>query len=111
MPALGGIIGRDSDIILDWTLSQVKSHDRLFEAILHPSLPFQSALLMLRLSALPRVDYLTRVLPPSIISPALVQFDSMVLDAVVRKLRLPSSLSDEAQSTLRLPIRLGGWIS
>ena len=59
MPVLGGIVGLP-ELILEWTLTEVKSHSRLFDAIAHPSLPSQTALLILRLSALPRVDYLTR---------------------------------------------------
>ena len=107
MPVLGGIVGLP-ELILEWTLTEVKSHSRLFDAIAHPSIPSQTALLILRLSALPRVDYLTRVLPPSVIEPALMLFDTMVCHSVIRKLHLPSPLSDEAHSILRLPIRLGG---
>ena len=88
MPVLGGIVGLP-ELILEWTLTEVKSHSRLFDA-------------------LPRVDYLTRVLPPSVIEPALMLFDTMVCHSVIRKLHLPSPLSDEAHSILRLPIRLGG---
>ena len=65
-------------------------------------------MLILRLSDLPRVDYLTRVLPPSLIEPALMLFDTMTCQSIIRKLHLPSPLSDEAQSLLRLPLRLGG---
>jgi hypothetical protein len=108
MPTLGGIIGFDTQVMVDWCLAQVKLHDRLFSAIIHPSLPSQSALLILRMSALPRLDYLTRVLPPSVLNAAMVSFDAMVLQSVIRKLQLPSPLSDEAQSLLRLPIRMGG---
>ena len=38
----------------------------------------------------------------------MVSFDALVLQSVIRKLQLPSPLSDEAQSLLRLPIRMGG---
>ena len=72
MPTLGGIIGFDTQMMVDWCLAQVKSHDRLFHAIIHPSLPSQTALLILRMSALSTLDYLTRVLPPSVLNAAMV---------------------------------------
>src|SRR5690606_23795207 len=76
-------------------------------AILHPSLPAQAALL-LRYSAIPRLHYVSCVIPPNILRPSLQLFDSSVLTTIINKLHLPSPLPDVAQSILRLPIRLGG---
>jgi hypothetical protein len=66
-------------------------------------------MILLRMSAIPRLGYLTRVLPPRLTASHAATFDSLVLNNVIRKLGLPAALSDEAKQTLSLPIRLGGF--
>ena len=57
---------------------------------------------------LPRLNYWTRALPPKTVAPAAKSFDDLVLGTALRKLGLRSPLPDEAQTLLKLPVRLGG---
>jgi hypothetical protein len=64
---------------------------------------------LLRSCALPRLNYLSRVLPPAITRDTLVKFDHEVISTVYRKLNMrPTSLTAAQLKHLRLPIRMGG---
>ena len=77
----------------------------LLAAVAHPLMPSQIAVLLLRYCAVPRMSYLTRVTPPSIIMPALEQFDAAIQQAAAAKLHLPASV---ATDIITRPIRFGG---
>ena len=55
------------------------------------------------------MGYLSRVVPPRLLRPHAIDFDTMVMDTCVQKLSLPSPLPPAAQFTLNLPVRLGGF--
>jgi hypothetical protein len=57
METLGGIIGFDREIISNWCNTVVNSHNKFFDLLLHPSLSTQTAMLLLRYSALPRLHF------------------------------------------------------
>lgn len=109
METLGAPVGADCKEVGEILSRKVESHQNFFENILHPKLPVQVALLLLRKSAIPAMGYLTRVVPPSRLAPHAAAFDARVLRTVVTKLDLPSPLPDVARDTLLLPIRLGGF--
>jgi hypothetical protein len=107
METLGGRIGvytssKDGKFVDD----AVTSHSRLFHVISH--LPSPVALRLLRVCALPRMNYLSRVLPPSITSPALKRFDDMIMKTLSMATDLPSPLPESTVEQIRMPIRKGG---
>ena len=72
-------------------------------------MPIQVAFVLLRMSVIPRLGYLTRVLPPRLMTIHAAKFDSLVLGTVISKLGLPDPIPNEAKLTLSLPVRLGGF--
>ena len=56
---------------------------------LHPALPVQ-------LCAIPRMNYLTRVVRPDLLRPACEYFDKKVFETASTKLGLPSTITNEA---------------
>jgi hypothetical protein len=104
---LGAPIGNDHEAARAWALDQIRSDNALFKAM--ELLPAQSALLLLRSCALPRVNYLTRALPPGITRPAMEVFDAFVEETSLKIMGLDHQLSPAAQKQLRLPTRLGGF--
>ena len=95
--------------IHEWLERHIAAHQPLLDTIVHPELPAQVAMLLLRLSVVPLLGYLTRVIRPSLLAPHAKRFDEMVLDTAQRKFALPSPLPDAAVLTLTQPIRSGGF--
>ena len=109
MQTLGVLVGSGDKEINTWLADRVSDHKRYFDLILHPDLPVQIAMLLLRLSAVPMMGYLSRTVTPRLLRPHAIAFDTMVMDTCIQKLSLPSPLPHAAQFTLNLPIRLGGF--
>jgi len=105
MLTLGMLVGSGDQEIDAWLADRVTNHKRYFDLILHPELPVQIAMLLMRLSAVPQMGYLSRVVPPRLLRRHAVAFDNMVMAACVQKLTLPSPLPIAAQFTLNLPIK------
>ena len=108
MECLGTIVGLDQTLMSQWVADQItaESHTQLFSTLLHPSLPVQSAMAILRLSALPQMSYLLRTLKPTILRLKRLRY-SMLKSL---KPRLPNFvLSSGARLQLTLPIRHGGF--
>ena len=93
LDSLGALVGRDDTATKKWALEKARSHDQLFEALLHPALPVQHAMAILRFCAIPRMNYLTRVVRPDLLQPACLYFDQKVFATAVIKLGLPSTVS------------------
>jgi uncharacterized protein YidB (DUF937 family) len=104
----GTPIGRP-DLVTQMCCNIVRKHARFWAAILHPRLPHQHAHLLLRFSGMPRMNYLMRTVAPSLLAPALKEFDDIILGSVLAKLRIPSdSLPTAALKQIILPVRRGG---
>src|SRR5688572_11386920 len=73
-------------------------------------MPIQIALLLLRLSGLPRLNYLIRSLYPDTVQAATQAFDRLILSTFSDILHM-SSLPDAAREQLHLPIRLEVLVS
>lgn len=84
METLGAPVGADCQVVGEILSRRVESHRTFFDNILHPKLPVQVALLLLRKSAIPAMGYLTRVVPPSRLAPHAAAFDACVLRTLVR---------------------------
>ena len=90
-------------------LQSIGTHDQLFRAILHPAMPSQIGLLLLRISALPRLNYLLRVTPPIIIRAAAERFDELIINTAIVKSGLPSpSTNPSTLVILRSPLLYDG---
>ena len=109
MQTLGVLVGSGSQQMHAWLERQIDSYKEYLELLLHPELPAQVAMILLRLSVIPQLGYLARVVPPSLLAPHALRFDDMVLDVVQRKFLLPSPLPDVAKFFLSLPIKVGGF--
>ena len=109
MQTLGALVGSGDPQIHEWLERHIASHQPLLDTIVHPELPAQVAMLLLRLSVVPLLGYLTRVSQSSLLAPHAKRFDEMVLDTAQRKFALPSPLPDAAVLTLTQPIRSGGF--
>jgi hypothetical protein len=106
---LGVPIGRDEEALSKLCMKVVNSHSCFWSCILHPDMPHQYAMLMLRYSAIPRLNFLTRTVAPSVIAKAARAFDDLVLGSALTKLRIPrDSLTPLAQKLMILPLRRGG---
>ena len=109
MQTLDVLVGSTDPLIHEWLERHIASRQPLLDTIVHPELPAQVAMLLLRLSVVPLLGYLTRVIRPSLLAPHARRFDEMVLDTAQRKFALPSPLPDAAVLTLTQPIRSGGF--
>ena len=58
VPILGSAVGLDGERRVLFAKEKARSHQTLFDALLHPLLPAQVAFLLLRLSAHPRFLFL-----------------------------------------------------
>ncbi len=97
------------DLVSKMCCDIVHKHARFWGAVLHPRLPHQHAHLLLRFSGIPRMNFLMRTVAPSLLAPALKQFDAIILGSVLAKLRIPcDSLPTAALKQIILPVRRGG---
>jgi hypothetical protein len=81
-----------------------------FQALLHPLFNTQATFLLLRVCALPKLNFTCRTLPSKLTSSACASFDQFVQSAAMTTLRLDKeSLSKEVLTLLTLPLRHGGF--
>jgi hypothetical protein len=108
IPLLGSSIGLGMNRA-PHVLAAADDHQRFFSLLSHKDMPMQIALLLLRLSGVPRFSYLIRVTPPVIIRAAAERFDQLVVTtaATVCKLPDPGKNVDILQA-ITLPLRLDG---
>jgi len=91
-----------------------ENHNNAFTCLNHHDLPTQYAMLLLRMCALPKLNYILRTVPPSAISLLTKNFDGEVIKIALNVLKLnhvPESIMsrDIIIQQLRLPCRLGGF--
>ena len=79
MEALGGLVGCGDDAFNLWLQGYIDGLQPYFDMLLHPELPVQ-VMMLLRLSAIPKIGYLTRVTPPRLLEAHAKRFDNMVLN-------------------------------
>ena len=86
MGALGAPVGLDNAKIDDWLTTSLQHHKRLFELLLNDLLPAQISMLLLRLSAIPMMGYLARVVRPSLLLRHAISFDESVLQVALKRI-------------------------
>src|SRR5690606_12594993 len=105
---LGGLVGQGDDAYNQWLAGYTNSFKEYFDMLLHPELPIQVAMLLLRLSAVPMIGFLTSVIPPRLLDAHARRFDELVFSTFLKKCGLPSNLPNAAKYVTTLPVRLGG---
>ena len=102
----GAPVGLDRDAITQWVADAAVRDERLFRDLEHREMPVQVSLLLLRVSAVPTMDYTIRTVPSDITRAAAHAFDERVLRTF--QTRTGIAVSDVAKQQLHLPIRNGG---
>jgi hypothetical protein len=103
-------VGTDEASIADWAIERVMNDSAFYELIANELLPVQQAMLLLRVCGLPKVNFISRSLPPRVTMGAMLAFDERIVRAALLKLGLSSSLpSDSALKQLALPISRSGF--
>jgi hypothetical protein len=109
-PAVARILGvplsNQREVVADAVLAIAREHEPFFKALQLPDLPVMHALLLLRLSGVPRFNYLLRCLPPDVVAGGAGVFDNMVRDTAVKKLQL--SVEEESAVVKRLQMSIRG---
>ena len=106
MEWLGGLVGKlDSEQARRWCIEQVEAlRVPLFQRVLlHPQMPRHIALSLTRACLIPKLNFLSRFLPPSTTTPALSLFNSMVSHFFAQKLHAPP-LDEGAKLQLSVPV-------
>ena len=68
MQTLGVLVGSGAQQMHAWLEQQIGSHKDYLALLLHLELPTQVAMILLRLSVIPQMGYLARVVPPSLLA-------------------------------------------
>jgi hypothetical protein len=106
-------VGRDDDAIrrgVHSVLSERGAHDAFLRRIQLSELSVQSALLLLRQSMVPAMNYLLRCIAPISIEDEARSFDESVVNAAMDKLGLAGKeRSDSTVGILRQGLSDGGW--
>src|SRR4051794_10135533 len=79
MTTLGAMVGFDQAKIMNWVAEKVAKHKKLFDLLQHAEMPSQISALLLQMSALPTMGYLSRTIRPHLLAEHAQQFDLMVL--------------------------------
>ena len=103
------MVGFDGKKAATFAASKAAALKQFFDALCHKLMPKQHAFLLLRLSAMPRLNFLCRTLPLRVVQDACGLFDKLVVATALHLLQIPdTSLSPVALTQIRLPLRFGG---
>ncbi len=106
---LGAPVGIDPAATTDILTAIVAEHDTFFALLTHDAMHPRTAHLMLSFCGIPRLNFLSRVIAPSVLHAHAQRFDEKVITAAIGFLRLPDIHDNrEALSLLSLPLRHGG---
>jgi len=97
MESLGVMFGSDADVTAHCE-GAVADSEHFFECLSHPAMPTQTAALLLRYCALPKLGYLARTTHPDMLAVPARRFDTMALSTQLGLLRL-----DDASLTALQP--------
>ena len=114
MELVGGVVGKDDTAIRTGltSLSNASAgRDAFFRRLQFDELSVQSAMLLLRQSAVPQLNYLLRCTPPVCVAEQATTFDENVLDSARTKLRVGRWERGLVNVTrqLRAALRHGGF--
>ena len=110
---MGAAVGRDSETIklgLDCLAAKDSGSEAFFRRLQSPELPVQSAMLVLRQCAVPKLNYLLRCSPPACIAEQAAHFDHALVTDACDKLELRcDERTAEVKQRLRLRLKDGGF--
>ena len=114
LEVVGAVVGRDEDAIRKGVAAKLDEDEgtaAFFHRLQLDELSVQSAILILRQCAVPKMHYALRCTPPPCIAQAAAAFDVRVIDAAAAKLRLHGDevSGTQAERLLRAPLRHGGF--
>ena len=113
LDVVGAVVGKDEDAIQQGIAAIFDSdegRDTFFYRLKCGLLSVQSAVLILRQCAVPRMSYLLRCLPPPCVIQQAEAFDAQILQAAKTKLRLHADENwDETNRILQAKLRHGGF--
>ena len=111
---VGAVVGRDDAAIhtgIQSILSAADSHSTFLRRLQLDDMPLDTALLLLRQSMVPAMNYFLRCIAPVCIEAEARRFDQRMMDAAMNKLGLDEGERDE-ETVARLQRKLregGGW--
>ena len=108
---LGAIVGRTHEIESAQTLRHVQQHDIFYHTLLAQLMPIQESMTLLRLSGIPRLNYLQRTTPPASLQRAAEHLDACNSAAFRVPLQLtdvPLELEAEVSLQCSMPLNKGG---
>lgn len=107
---LGARVGTNTDTMSERIAEQTENeHADFFDALRHPAMDKQCAMLLLRVCGLPRFCYLARAVAPSVSNAACVKFDKLVsksFGSIIGRKSVPFQPSTTL--TIESPLSLGG---
>ena len=114
LEVVGAVVGRDEDAIragMSATLGGNEGTTACFTHLYLDALSAQSAMLILRQCAVPKMNYALRCVLPVCIEQQAAAFDELVMDATQSKLLLQADEVERASTLerLRVSIRHGGF--
>ena len=75
---LGAAITSSDELMAEWAARQVKNQEQMLQLLQHPDMPRQIGMALLRVSAVPRMNYVQRVTKPSSVTEAMNQWQHML---------------------------------
>jgi hypothetical protein len=113
MEVMGAVVGRDSEAVkqgLDCLAAKDNGSEAFFRRLQSPELLVQSALLVLRQCAVPKLNYLLRCSPPACIAEQAAHFDTTLITDAYDKLELRcDERTLTVEQRLRLRLKDGGF--
>ena len=113
MEVMGAAVGRDAEAVkqgLDCLAARDSGSEAFFRRLQSPELRVQSALLVLRQCAVPKLDFLLRCSPPVCIAEQAAHFDHALVTDACDKLELRcDERTAEVKQRLRLRLKDGGF--
>ena len=110
---VGAVVGRDDAAIragMHSVLSAAGGHDAFLRRLQLDEMPIQTAMLLLRQSMVPAMNYFVRCIAPVCIEDEAHRFDQRVMEAAMDKLGLDGAERGERTVTLlQRKLRDGGW--
>lgn len=108
---LGVPVSEDSKAVAKEVKKVVAGQRVFFDSLLHTAMPTMLAMLMLRISGVPRMNYLVRCSPVECVQEGAKEFDQMVMETAVTKLQIPNDEVDAAKIRLAMPVSpIGGGL-
>jgi hypothetical protein len=96
---LGCLFSANWKVTEKWVCEKVQKHLPFFRAVAHEDMPAQHAVTLLRSAGLPRMNYLTRTVPPEVVAKGATLFDELVLATLVKTCEISLQEEDDGKLT------------